>query len=170
MQNQERLERILARRSALPGLRHIVLMGPDPVGAPGVLTWDQFVAGGREIPDGALEARLDALGPRDAATLLYTSGTTGQPKAVVLPHEALAYMAATLIDIIPVGPADRVISYLPLSHIAEQIVTVLTPAVSGHVVYYEPNIRRLARDHQGGPAHRLLRRAPGVGEVLRRRQ
>ena len=79
-------------------------------------------------------------------------------------------MAVTLIDLIPVTPADRVISYLPLSHIAEQIVTVLTPAVSGHVIYYEPNIRRPCRDHQGRPAHRLLRRAPGVGEVLRRRR
>ncbi len=143
VQNAERLERILAKRAALPSLRHIILMGPDPVGAPGVLTWEQFVAGGREIPDGALQARLDALGPRDAATLLYTSGTTGQPKAVVLPHEALAYMAAALTDIIAVGPADRVISYLPLSHIAEQIVSLLTPAVSGHIVYYEPDLRRL---------------------------
>jgi long-chain acyl-CoA synthetase len=53
-------------------------------------------------------------------------------------------MAATLIDLVPVGPADRVISYLPLSHIAEQIVTVLTPPVAGHVVHYEPDIKRLA--------------------------
>ncbi len=87
---------------------------------------------------------MAALGPRDGGTLLYTSGTTGQPKAVVLPHEALSYMAKTLIDLIPVGPEDRVISYLPLSHIAEQITTVLTPVVSGHVIYFEPDIRRLA--------------------------
>ena len=61
-------------------------------------------------------------------------------------------MAATLIDLIPVGPADRVISYLPLSHIAEQIVTVLTPAVSGHVIYFEPNIRGLAETiKESGP-------------------
>jgi long-chain acyl-CoA synthetase len=144
VQNQERLDRILAKRPEMPGLRHIVLMGNAPAAAPGALTWDQFVAGGRGVPDEALEARLAALGPRDGGTLLYTSGTTGQPKAVVLPHEALSYMAATLIDLIPVGPADRVISYLPLSHIAEQIVTVLTPAVSGHVIYYEPNIKGLA--------------------------
>jgi long-chain acyl-CoA synthetase len=87
---------------------------------------------------------MEALGPRDGGMLLYTSGTTGPPKAVVLPHEALAYMATTLIDIVPVGPDDRVISYLPLSHIAEQVVTLLTAAISGHVVYYETDIRRLA--------------------------
>ncbi len=144
VQNQERLDRVLAKRADMPGLRHIVMMGNDAVAAPGVLTWDAFVAAGREVPDEALQARIDALRPRDGGTLLYTSGTTGQPKAVVLPHEALSYMAVTLIDLIPVTPADRVISYLPLSHIAEQIVTVLTPAVSGHVIYFEPNIRQLA--------------------------
>jgi long-chain acyl-CoA synthetase len=144
VQNQERLDRILAKRSEMPGLRHIVMMNNDAAGTPGVLTWDAFLAAGRQIPDGDLDARIDALGPRDGGTLLYTSGTTGQPKAVVLPHEALSYQAVTLIDLIPVTPADRVVSYLPLSHIAEQIVTVLTPPVSGHVVYFEPNIRQLA--------------------------
>ena len=144
VQNRERLGRILAKRDEMPALRHIVLMDEDRGDVPGVLTWDEFLAGGREIPDAALQARLDALGPRDGATLLYTSGTTGMPKAVLLPHEALTYMAVTLIDLIPMTPADRVISYLPLSHIAEQIPTVITPAVGGHLIYYEPDIKRLA--------------------------
>jgi long-chain acyl-CoA synthetase len=144
VQNQERLDRVLARRSEMPQLRHIVMMNNDAAGIPDVLTWEGFLACGRQVPDGELDTRLNALGPRDGGTLLYTSGTTGQPKAVVLPHEALSYMAVTLISIIPVTPADRVISYLPLSHIAEQIVTVLTPPISGHVIYFEPNIRQLA--------------------------
>jgi long-chain acyl-CoA synthetase len=144
VQNLEQLEKIVAKRHELPGLRHIVLMGNDATDVPGVVTWDEFIAGGREISDEAVDAGLDALAPGDPATLIYTSGTTGPPKAVVLPHGALAYMARTLIDIIPVGPDDRVISYLPLSHIAEQVVSLLTPAVSGHIVYFEPDIRRLA--------------------------
>jgi long-chain acyl-CoA synthetase len=142
VQNQERLGRLLAKRAEMPHLRHIVLMGDEP--AEGAMTWEQFIASGQGVADDALEARLRALGPGDGGTLLYTSGTTGPPKAVVLPHRALAYMAKTLIDIIPVGPGDRVISYLPLSHIAEQIVTLLTPAIAGQVVHYEPDIRRLA--------------------------
>ncbi len=144
VQDLEQLDKILIRRSELPGLRHIVLMGNDATDADGVMTWDEFIAGGRQISDETVDTRLDALGSRDGATLLYTSGTTGPPKAVVLPHEALAFMARVLIDIIPVGPEDRVISYLPLSHIAEQVITLITPAVSGHVVYYEKDIRRLA--------------------------
>jgi long-chain acyl-CoA synthetase len=144
VENREQLDKLLAMRSDLPGLRHIVLMGNDAADVDGVLMWDEFLAGGRDVPDEAVQTRLDALGPRDGATLIYTSGTTGPPKAVVLPHEALTYLARTLIDIIPVGPADRAISYLPLSHIAEQVITILTPAISGHVVHYEPEITRLA--------------------------
>jgi long-chain acyl-CoA synthetase len=142
VQNQEQLAKILAKRAELPGLQHIVLMGNEE--SDDALSWDEFVGRGTEVSDESLDARMSALGPRDGATLIYTSGTTGPPKAVVLPHEALAFMAATLIDIIPVGLEDRVISYLPLSHIAEQVVSLLTPAISGHTVYYEQDIRRLA--------------------------
>ncbi len=144
VENREQLDRVLATRSDVPALRHIVLMSNDATDADGVLTWDEFIAGGTDVPDEAVEARMNALGPRDGATLIYTSGTTGPPKGVVLPHGALAYLAETLIDIIPVGIEDRMISYLPLSHIAEQVVTILTPVISGHVIYYEPDITRLA--------------------------
>ena len=144
VQNLEQLGKILVKRPKLPRLRHIVLMGEDVTDADGVMTWDEFVAGGRDISDGAVDARIGALRPRDGASLIYTSGTTGPPKAVVLSHGALIYMARTLIDIFPVGPEDRVISYLPLSHIAEQIMTLLTPAISGGVVHYETDITRLA--------------------------
>jgi len=142
VQDQDQLAKILAKRAEMPGLRHIVLMGEGE--GDGAIGWEEFVRGGSEISDESLDARMSALGPRDGATLIYTSGTTGPPKAVLLPHEAMSFMAATLIDVIPVGLEDRVISYLPLSHIAEQVVSLLTPAISGHTVYYEQDIRRLA--------------------------
>lgn len=144
VQNQEQLAKILEKRGEMPTLRHVVLMGGQEASADGVMTWEEFVAGGRAVDDATVDARLESIGPRDGAVLIYTSGTTGPPKAVVLPHEALAYMAKSLMEIVKVGPEDRVISYLPLSHIAEQIVSVLTPAISGHVVHYEPDIKRLA--------------------------
>lgn len=144
VQDLAQLDKILTKRSELARLRHIVLMGDGAREAEGVLTWNEFVAKGRAISDDAVDARISALGRRDGATLLYTSGTTGPPKAVVLSHEALTFMATTVMGLIPVGPDDRAISYLPLSHIAEQIVSLLTPAITGHTVYYEKDIRRLA--------------------------
>jgi len=143
VENREQLSKILAKRPELPALRHVVLMNNDATEAQGVLAWDEFLTRGDAVTDDAVDRRLDALGPDDGATLIYTSGTTGPPKAVVLPHRALIFVARSAIDIVPVGPDDRVISYLPLSHIAEQVMTILTPAISGHLVHYEPDITRL---------------------------
>jgi long-chain acyl-CoA synthetase len=66
-------------------------------GAPaeGALSWDGIKALGAEVDEAQLEARLAGLEPRGLATLVYTSGTTGPPKGVMLTHRNLAFMAAS---------------------------------------------------------------------------
>lgn len=142
--NQVQLAKVLDKWPELPNLRHVVLMRGESSDADGVLTWDEFMARGADVSAGEVESRLASLGPRDGATLIYTSGTTGRPKAVVLPHEALVANVEGIRSFIDAGLSDSAVSYLPLSHIAEQLVTILTPAVSGHTIYYEPDIYRLA--------------------------
>ncbi len=144
VQDKTQLAKVLEKRRELPALRHIVLMKGESSDADGVLTWDKFIDRGASVAFAEVEARLAALGPRDDATLIYTSGTTGPPKAVVLPHEALVFTAVSGAEVVDVGIADTSISYLPLSHIAEQILSILAPAITGHSVHYEPDIYRLA--------------------------
>ncbi|MEA2025000.1 MAG: long-chain fatty acid--CoA ligase [Actinomycetota bacterium] len=144
VQNEDQLAKILEIWGDLPTLNHIVLMRGASSDAEGVLTWDEFIEQGVGVQGNGVEDRLAALGPRDGATLIYTSGTTGRPKAVVLPHEALVSTAEAIKSFIDVGMSDSALSYLPLSHIAEQIVSIHTPAVMGHTIYYEPDIYRLA--------------------------
>ncbi len=144
VQNEEQLAKILGIRDDIPTLKTMVLMRGASTEADGVLTWDEFIEQGVGVQGNGVEDRLAALGPRDGATLIYTSGTTGRPKAVVLPHEALVSTAEAIKSFIDVGMSDSALSYLPLSHIAEQIVSIHTPAVMGHTIYYEPDIYRLA--------------------------
>ncbi len=144
VQNEEQLVKVLERWGDLPALRHVVLMRGASSEVDNVLTWNEFIERGADVQIDAVEERLAALGPRDGATLIYTSGTTGRPKAVVLPHEALVSTAQAIKSFIDAGMSDSAISYLPLSHIAEQLVTIQTPAVTGHTIYYEPDIYRLA--------------------------
>ncbi|MEA3511433.1 MAG: AMP-dependent synthetase/ligase, partial [Actinomycetota bacterium] len=144
VQNQVQLTKILEKWPELPHLRNLVLMRGESSDADRVLTWDEFIERGAGIEGAEVEARLASLGPRDGATLIYTSGTTGTPKAVILPHEALVSNVEALRSFIDAGMSDSAVSYLPLSHIAEQLVTIHTPAVTGHTVYYEPDIYRLA--------------------------
>ena len=144
VQNQIQLDKILATWEGLPNLRNVVLMPGTSSDVDGVLTWDEFISRGADVEMDAVDARLSALGPRDPATLIYTSGTTGPPKAVVLPHEAMVSLIEGIHTFIPLDTSDSAVSYLPLSHIAEQIVSIHGPAVMGLTVYYEPDIFRLA--------------------------
>ena len=144
VQDQTQLDKVLEKWDELPNLRTVVLMPGASSDVDGVMTWDEFIGRGAGVDMKAVDERLSALGPRDPATLIYTSGTTGPPKAVVLPHEAMVSLIESIHSFIPLDTSDSAVSYLPLSHIAEQIVSIHGPAVMGLTVYYEPDILRLA--------------------------
>jgi len=144
VQNQTQLDKVLEKWDELPNLRTVVLMPGASSDVDGVMTWDEFIGRGAGVDMKAVDERLSALEPRDPATLIYTSGTTGPPKAVVLPHEAMVSTIESIHTFIPLTTADSAVSYLPLSHIAEQIVSIHAPAIMGLTVYYEPDIFRLA--------------------------
>jgi long-chain acyl-CoA synthetase len=115
------LARLLPLRDGVRGLKHIVLMAGAPP-APGVVSYQEFVQRGRDWgrrnPD-ALDAMLRALDPDDLASLVYTSGTTGEPKGVMLTQGNFASNAACM-HLVDVGPEDVFLSFLPLSHVFER--------------------------------------------------
>jgi long-chain acyl-CoA synthetase len=135
--------KIASVRDQLPHLRHAVLMaGAEAVDDPMVLSWEEFLGRGDDAGP-ALDNRLDGLRPESLGTFIYTSGTTGRPKAVMLTHDNLAWTAARAADLVGALPEDRVLSYLPLSHIAEQMFSIHLPAVTGTSVYYAESIDKL---------------------------
>ncbi|RYE81295.1 MAG: long-chain fatty acid--CoA ligase [Myxococcales bacterium] len=145
VENLEQWEKIAAERERLPDLRHVVLMrGAPAVDDPLVLSWEAFLARGAGASDEAFFARLDALEPGGLATLIYTSGTTGPPKAVMLSHRNIAWTSLVARDLVDARPSDRMLSYLPLSHIAEQMFTVYGAVSSGYSIYYAESLARLA--------------------------
>jgi long-chain acyl-CoA synthetase len=124
--------------AALPGLQKIVVIdaGACPVGDR-YLSWDDLVALGSErlaADPGEIPARVAAIGPDDPLMLLYTSGTTGNPKGVLLTHRNVLYEVAAgeSLGLVPAGV--RWVSYLPLAHIAERVFTIYAPIqIAGHV-------------------------------------
>ncbi len=153
--------KIEGRRESLPALRQMVAMrGAAMTGA---MTWEQFLAlgdgaGAAPAEDGAggartlaqeLEQRLAALSLDDLGALLYTSGTTGHPKAVMLTQRNLAWVGLSTVALIGTGEHDRHLSYLPLAHIAERTLTVIGPAASGQVVYFARSMEQLPQDLRG---------------------
>jgi long-subunit acyl-CoA synthetase (AMP-forming) len=133
----------LARLQPRPAcLRAVVALEPDASG-PGVMAWDEFLAKGDSAHADEVGRRRAALGADSATTLIYTSGTTGTPKAVMLTQRNLAFIAEKIQELVPIGPDDSLLSYLPLSHIAEQVVSHLLSLATGAAVYFNESLEKL---------------------------
>jgi len=133
----------------LPGLTTIIVR--DPVACPAgdrYMTWDGLVALGRERlaadPD-EITARVAAIKPGDPLALLYTSGTTGNPKGVVLTHRNILYEMAAAERMGIVVPRVRWVSYLPLAHIAERMFSIYLAIGAVSHVHFCPDPAQLVR-------------------------
>ena len=144
LEDQGQWEKVLAELPNLPNLKHVVMMkGVDPIDHEIILSWDEFIAKGADIPAQQVDDRTDALEPDGLATLIYTSGTTGPPKAVMLSNRNLTWTTDEGTSLAGVTAADSSVSYLPLSHIAEQLFTIHGPISVGFQVYFAESIAAL---------------------------
>ena len=136
--------KIEAELERLPLLRHVVMMeGAPEIDHDKVLSWEAFLAKAGDVEDARFFERLDALEPSGLATLIYTSGTTGPPKGVMLSHENLAWTAEAARGVTRATPDDVALSYLPLSHIAEQVFTIHGHITSGYTIYFAESIEKV---------------------------
>jgi long-subunit acyl-CoA synthetase (AMP-forming) len=133
---------LLGAKARLPLLRAIVQWSDEPVAA-GVLRWSEFMAKGELGLDAELDARVRVAAPDDVCTLIYTSGTTGHPKAVMISHANLSWVARTVGPLYGLSHDDHSVSYLPLSHIAEQALTIYIPMSVGACVSFAESIEAL---------------------------
>jgi long-chain acyl-CoA synthetase len=136
--------KVKAQLDALPLLQHVVMMeGAPAIEHDKVLSWEAFLAKGADVTDARFFERLDALEPSGLATLIYTSGTTGPPKGVMLSHQNLAWTAEAARGVTRATPEDVTLSYLPLSHIAEQVFTIHGHITSGYTVHFAESIEKV---------------------------
>ncbi len=144
VENTHQWEKIEKELENLPLLEHVVLMeGAPRVVHPKVMSWEEFLERGDSVADERLQERLDALQPSGLATFIYTSGTTGPPKGVMLSHENLAWTAKASQGLTSGVSSDTSLSYLPLSHIAEQVFTIHGPITTGAAVYFAESIEKV---------------------------
>jgi long-chain acyl-CoA synthetase len=91
-------------------------------------------------------ARLQAIVPDDVCTIVYTSGTTGDPKGAELAHRNLVDATRAVIKVHPLSEADFTLSWLPFSHVFERINGVFTVVVFGGQMWLSHGVDRLAED------------------------
>ena len=143
-------ERLLLAASAVDGVRAIVALEAPAGAADGVevINWRDLLARGRDMPDDTADYLADSA-RNDTACLIYTSGTGGNPKGVMLSHGAILcncmsayhlFNDARLLDI----DNDVFLSFLPLSHSYEHTGGLYFPFSIGAEIYYAESVDRLA--------------------------
>ena len=148
--NKEQLDKVLEIRSHVPCLNNIIVCDPPQPLPPGVLTFRDVVASGKKFEQANpnwFEQSRTSRQPDDLATLVYTSGTTGNPKGAMLTHGNITSNVATVRNVVPIGPNDTALSILPLSHILERMVDFLYLYKGGTIAYAE-NITKVADNLQ----------------------
>jgi long-chain acyl-CoA synthetase len=134
--NREQLAKVQQMRAELPSVRGVVAFDTACAG-PDVQPWAAFLQGGRQaLPRllGELADREERLGPDDLATVMYTSGTTGLPKGVMLTHGNVVSNALASLAMQTHHPDDVVLNWLPLTHIYARTVDHYTSIAAGLTV------------------------------------
>ncbi|RJP87322.1 MAG: long-chain fatty acid--CoA ligase [Desulfobacteraceae bacterium] len=145
VENADQLAKFKKIRDQLPDLKAIVLMnGSDP--DENVYAWADLAKLAKKVSDDDLNQRIKAQKPDDCCTLIYTSGTTGNPKGVMISHDNIIWVAKQMVQTIDAGPDDQIISYLPLSHIAEQLVSLHCPYTMGATVWFAESLDKLGEN------------------------
>jgi long-chain acyl-CoA synthetase len=149
--SEDQLEKLQGIRHELPALEAIITFVPAAKASTSVLSLDEVVTRGharllgewgvgRQFRDIAREIR-----PEQLATIIYTSGTTGEPKGVMLSHRNLISNLTGGHTVVPVTPDDVSLSYLPLSHSFERLVSYVYLAHGVTIVFAE-SIDTVGRD------------------------
>jgi long-chain acyl-CoA synthetase len=120
------VDRVLSVRERVPTLRYVFVVEGASVGTADL---EELTAAGD--PDFDFEASWRSVTPDDLATLIYTSGTTGPPKGVELTHDNLLWTGRAWLEVTGLAPDGRLMSYLPMAHLADRVVAHYLAIISG---------------------------------------
>ncbi|KAK3098973.1 hypothetical protein FSP39_024869 [Pinctada imbricata] len=149
VENNVQLKKILQVWDKLPHLKAVVqYTGEVAEKNDRVYNWEDFIKLSADVPDQALQERLAQQAPNKACTLIYTSGTTGNPKGVMLSHDNLTWTARRCSSMFGLMSGEEVVvSYLPLSHVAAQMIDMhITMRVGATVYFAQPDALKVCGD------------------------
>ena len=149
-EDQEQVDKVLEIIDDLPMVREIIAIQTKGLRAydhPKLVYWDDVMADGAETDDPAfLDASLADHHPDDTALIVFTSGSTGLPKAAMISFRNIAAVGDVTAEVTPTSHDDRVISYLPLCHVAEQLFSVFLAFKGGYQVNFGESLRTIQQD------------------------
>ena len=152
-EDQEQVDKAVAIAGETPTVRHVIVFEPRgtrELADARLMSWDDFLARGKALaqqePGGAFDERLAALDPAAPSMVVYTSGTTGPPKGAMISSKNVLEVSAAFNQQMGFTEDDTVLSYLPLCHVAEKILSMFLPLTSGAIVHFGEAIETLQAD------------------------
>lgn len=171
-EDQEQVDKVLAIQHQLPLLKNIVVIDPKGLTEYDAALWqslDDVIQLGQSAlnrhGEALVQHRLVQQSPDDTALIVFTSGSTGLPKAAMISYRNLWAEMVVLSKAISAQPGQNVLSYLPLCHIAEQAFSTLNAMAQRMVVNFGESLRTIRNDLQEISPH-LFFGVPRIWEKM----
>ena len=151
VENEEQVDKILEVMPELD-LRQVIVWDTKGLWGfshPGIIFLDAFLEKGRaylEAHPDCLQERMAAIDPGDTAMMIYTSGTTGRPKGAMISHRNILSITESFTEATPMYETDELLSYLPLAHIYENLISLFQAVRAGATVNFVESMDTLAQN------------------------
>lgn len=150
--DQEQLDKVLEVKDGLPLLKKMIVVdmkGLRHYSDPDIMSFEMVEEIGQKADErdpGEYERLVEQIDPSDVAIMVYTSGTTGPPKGAMITHQNVVSMVKNALQVIAQYETDEIVSYLPLCHVAERMMSVFLPLNSGATVNFAESVETVVQD------------------------
>lgn len=151
-ENEEQLAKLDEIRDEIPNIRKVILFRGESRDDGWVISFQDFLALGKDVDDAAFEKMAGAVQPDDPAGIVYTSGTTGVPKGAVLTHDNIAFTAQSALESTKVEPGKEQFLFLPLAHVFARIL-IYTTLLAGVQTTFTRSMDTIVEDIQKAKPH-----------------
>lgn len=146
LENSQQWRQFLTLPNEIEGLQRVVILRPFEPDSVDACDNVRVVSAMEWLSVHVSEVRHIETDPDSLATIIYTSGTSGRPKGVMLSHHNILSNAFSCLQVIPVLPEDVLLSFLPLSHTFERTAGYYVPMMTGATIAYARSIPQLQDD------------------------
>jgi long-chain acyl-CoA synthetase len=176
VENTTQLEKILSKKASLPKLKSFIVLdnGYNPEGFKKprgikIVNFSEVMASGRdeyERNPEQIHNDIEKGDENDTVTIIFTSGTTGEPKGVMLSHKNFLHQVKHVPDLITAGPGDKWLSVLPVWHSFERIMQYVAIGCASALAYSKP-IGKVIVEDMGKVKPTWMASVPRIWELLR---